>query len=130
MAKHLSTNSKVAVKQMDLALQPKKELVVNEILIMKESSHPNIVNYLDSFLVRGHELWVVMEYMGGGALTDVIENNKFTESQIATVCNEVWRNKQDIHIGDAGRNRAFKEQGYLEEILTMLMFFFLFMAIQ
>ena len=89
VAKHLSTNSKVAVKQMDLALQPKKELVVNEILIMKESSHPNIVNYLDSFLVRGHELWVVMEYMGGGALTDVIENNKFTESQIATVCNEV-----------------------------------------
>lgn len=99
MAKHLSTNSKVAVKQMDLALQPKKELVVNEILIMKESSHPNIVNYLDSFLVRGHELWVVMEYMGGGALTDVIENNKFTESQIATVCNEVrLESKQDLPV--------------------------------
>ncbi|KAH7047908.1 kinase-like domain-containing protein [Linnemannia elongata] len=97
VAKHLSTNSKVAVKQMDLALQPKKELVVNEILIMKESSHPNIVNYLDSFLVRGHELWVVMEYMGGGALTDVIENNKFTESQIATVCNETCKGLQHLH---------------------------------
>ncbi|KAF9126282.1 Protein kinase [Mortierella sp. 14UC] len=97
VAKHLSTNSKVAVKQMDLALQPKKELVVNEILIMKESSHPNIVNYLDSFLVRGHELWVVMEYMGGGALTDVIENNKFTESQIAAVCNETCKGLQHLH---------------------------------
>lgn len=74
---------------MDLALQPRKELVVNEILVMKESTNPNIVNYLDSFLVRGQELWVVMEYMEGGALTDVIDNNKLSESQIAIICFEV-----------------------------------------
>jgi len=89
VAKHLTTNTKVAIKQMDLAMQPRKELVVNEILVMKESTHPNIVNYLDSFLVRGQELWVVMEYMEGGALTDVIDNNKLSESQIAVICLEV-----------------------------------------
>lgn len=74
---------------MDLAMQPRKELVVNEILVMKESTNPNIVNYLDSFLVKGQELWVVMEYMEGGALTDVIDNNKLSESQIACICLEV-----------------------------------------
>jgi serine/threonine protein kinase len=74
---------------MDLSLQPRKELVVNEILVMKESTNPNIVNYLDSFLVKGQELWVVMEYMEGGALTDVIDNNKLSESQIACICLEV-----------------------------------------
>lgn len=74
---------------MDLAHQPRKELIVNEILVMKESQHPNIVNYLDSFLVKGNELWVVMEFMEGGALTDVIDNNSMNEQQIATVCFEV-----------------------------------------
>ena len=83
--------SQVAIKQMDLRNQPRKELIVNEIIVMKESSHPNIVNFLDSFLQEGNnELWVVMEFMEGGALTDVIENNpQITEAQISTICNEV-----------------------------------------
>ncbi|KAG0057620.1 Protein kinase [Gryganskiella cystojenkinii] len=97
VAKHLTTNTKVAIKQMDLSLQPRKELVVNEILVMKESTHPNIVNYLDSFLVRGQELWVVMEYMEGGALTDVIDNNKLSENQIAIICFETCKGLQHLH---------------------------------
>lgn len=83
---------------MDLAHQPRKELIVNEILVMKESQHPNIVNFLDSFLVKNADLWVIMEYMEGGALTDVIDNNNMTEQQIATVCLEVnhisWTTKR------------------------------------
>lgn len=81
----------VAVKQMDLAHQPRKELIVNEIMVMKDSSHPNIVNFLDAFLRnQDSELWVVMEFMEGGALTDVIDNNPvITEEQISTICFEV-----------------------------------------
>lgn len=81
----------VAIKQMDLRNQPRKELIVNEIIVMKESSHPNIVNFLDSFLqAENNELWVIMEFMEGGALTDVIDNNaSVTEAQISTICNEV-----------------------------------------
>ena len=74
---------------MDLAQQPRKELIVNEIIVMGESRHPNIVNYLESFLIRSSDLWVVMEYMEGGALTDVIEANKMEEEQIAAICLEV-----------------------------------------
>ncbi|CAJ0825860.1 8064_t:CDS:10 [Entrophospora sp. SA101] len=88
VAKSHKTSSKVAIKQMDLSHQPRKELIVNEILVMKESQHPNIVNYLDSYLVKNSELWVVMEYMEGGALTDVIDNNTLEEDQIATICFE------------------------------------------
>lgn len=81
----------VAIKQMDLRNQPRKELIVNEIIVMKDSKHPNIVNFLDSFLQeQNNELWVVMEFMEGGALTDVIDNNPvITEDQIATICLEV-----------------------------------------
>lgn len=89
LAKQLATGSKVAIKQMDLAQQPRKELIVNEIVVMKESSHPNVVNFLDAYLIKNNELWVVMEFMEGGALTDIIENNKLAEDQIASICLEV-----------------------------------------
>ena len=52
-----STGQEVAIKQMNLSQQPKKELIINEILVMRENKHPNVVNYLDSYLV-GDELWV------------------------------------------------------------------------
>ncbi|KAI8646527.1 kinase-like domain-containing protein [Parasitella parasitica] len=96
LANHLTTNAKVAVKQMDLSKQSRLDLIVNEIMIMKESHHDNIVNFLDSFLVRG-DLWVVMEYMEGGALTDVIEHNTMTEQQIATVCYETAKGLDHLH---------------------------------
>lgn len=84
--------AQVAIKQMDLAHQPRKELIVNEIMVMKDSRHPNIVNFLDAFLRNNFsELWVVMEFMEGGALTDVIDNNSnITEDQISTICLEVY----------------------------------------
>lgn len=93
----VATNTKIAIKQMDLAHQPRKDLIVTEIMVMKESQHPNIVNYLDSFLVQNNDLWVIMEYMEGGALTDVIDNNTMTEQQIATVCLETTAGLHHLH---------------------------------
>lgn len=83
--------AQVAIKQMDLAHQPRKELIVNEIMVMKDNRHKNIVNFLDAFLRNNNaELWVVMEFMEGGALTDVIDNNpSISEEQISTICHEV-----------------------------------------
>ncbi|KAI0894563.1 Pkinase-domain-containing protein [Annulohypoxylon nitens] len=90
------TNRLVAIKQMNLEQQPKKDLIINEILVMKESSHPNIVNFIDSYLCGG-ELWVIMEYMEGGSLTDVVTFNIMTEGQIASVCRETLKGLQHLH---------------------------------
>ncbi|KAI8956519.1 Pkinase-domain-containing protein [Daldinia sp. FL1419] len=90
------SNRLVAIKQMNLEQQPKKDLIINEILVMKESSHPNIVNFIDSYLCGG-ELWVIMEYMEGGSLTDVVTFNIMTEGQIASVCRETLKGLQHLH---------------------------------
>lgn len=55
-----STGMEVAIKQMNLGQQPKKELIINEILVMRENKHANVVNYLDSYLVQD-ELWVIIK---------------------------------------------------------------------
>jgi serine/threonine protein kinase len=42
---------------------------------MRENHHDNVVEMYDSYLVND-ELWVVMEYLEGGALTDIVTHSR------------------------------------------------------
>lgn len=96
---------KVAIKQMILSKQPRKELIVNEIIVMKDSRHKNIVNFLEAYLKTEDDLWVVMEFMEGGSLTDIIENSPtngsnhspLTEPQIAYIVRETCQGLKFLH---------------------------------
>ncbi|XP_064263241.1 serine/threonine-protein kinase PAK 3-like isoform X2 [Passer domesticus] len=52
--------------------------------VMRGSKNANLVNYVDSYLVD-EELWLVMEYMDGGSLHDVIRETRMAEGEIAAV---------------------------------------------
>jgi len=66
---------------------------------MRASIHENIVRYYDSFLVDD-KLWVAMEYMGGGCLTDILEiynHFQLSEEHMAFVCAEILKGLRYIH---------------------------------
>lgn len=75
IARDKRCNKQVAVKRMDLKRQQRRELLFNEVVIMRDYQHENIVQMFDSYLV-GDELWVVMELLKGGALTDIVTHSR------------------------------------------------------
>lgn len=91
-----TTGMEVAIKKMKLSEQPKKNLVIHEIAVMRDYKHLNIVNYVDSYL-DGDTVWLVMEYIPGGALTEIVTELHMDEGQIATVCREVLQALDFLH---------------------------------
>ncbi len=89
-------NKLVAIKRMNLNKQQRKELLFNEVIIMRDFKHKNIVEMYDSYLVN-EELWVVMEYLAGGALTDIVTKSRMNEVQISTVCRSVLKALAFLH---------------------------------
>uniref|UniRef100_A0A671MY19 non-specific serine/threonine protein kinase n=1 Tax=Sinocyclocheilus anshuiensis TaxID=1608454 RepID=A0A671MY19_9TELE len=88
IAREKHSGRQVAVKMMDLRKQQRRELLFNEVVIMRDYRHKNVVEMYKSALV-GEELWVIMECLQGGALTNIVSETRLTEEQIATVCEAV-----------------------------------------
>ncbi|KRY43071.1 putative kinase domain protein [Trichinella spiralis] len=97
LAKNPLTQQTVAIKCMDFKAQQKKEMLLTEIKVMKQYRHRNLVNYLESFLVEDDDLWVVMEYLEGGCLTDVVTETILDERQIASVLLECLKALHFLH---------------------------------
>ncbi|XP_077646972.1 uncharacterized protein LOC144248868 [Lonchura striata] len=90
-----ATGGEVAIKKMSLRGQ-NGEHAVNELLLLKDKKNPNIVNSLDSFLVGG-DLWLVMEYMDGGTLQDVVRQTHMAEGEMAAVSRECLQGLDFLH---------------------------------
>jgi serine/threonine protein kinase len=64
-------------------------MILNEVQTMKQIQHRNVVNFIEAFLENQNDLWVVMELMSGGSLTEVIDKCTLTEAQIANITFQV-----------------------------------------
>jgi len=89
---------KVAIKKLNLYKNYEEDLI-SEISMMRTLEHENIVKYIETYRWENC-LWVVMEYMNGGSLTDILELIKYTrltEPQIAFVIKECLKAIAYIH---------------------------------
>ena len=94
------TNQRVAIKiiKKNKAKESDIELVRTEIDIMKLCYHPNVVHLLDHF-ENGEYIFIVMEYIKGGSLTDYMKNNhfNFTEKRCAEIIYQLAKGLKYLH---------------------------------
>ncbi|XP_064260794.1 serine/threonine-protein kinase PAK 3-like [Passer domesticus] len=91
-----ATGGEVAIKKIDLQGLRKKELKVNGLMVMKMNRNPHLVKYLDSYLVDD-QFWLVMEYMDGGTLSNVISKCYLSEDEMAAISRECLRALDFLH---------------------------------
>ena len=71
--------------------QDRKDLILNEIKVLRKLNFRSLVNYVECFVYesqREKELWIVMEYLDFGPLTNIVMETILDEVQIATITKE------------------------------------------
>ncbi|XP_072778395.1 serine/threonine-protein kinase PAK 3-like [Taeniopygia guttata] len=96
MAVETATGEEVAIKKISLLEESNSEVCLNEIQTMRGNKNANLVTFVDSYLVD-EELWLVMEYMDGGSLHDVIRETHMAEGEIAAVSRECLQGLDFLH---------------------------------
>ncbi len=94
------TGDKVAVKIIKKNQYDHKEMeyILREMNIMKSVSHTNIVNTVDIFNSPKY-LHIVLEYMQGGELFDIIADaGNFSEQQASQVMRDTIKGVQYLHL--------------------------------
>ncbi|XP_033211275.1 mitogen-activated protein kinase kinase kinase kinase 5 isoform X4 [Belonocnema kinseyi] len=96
-AKRLSMNDLAAIKVIKLEPGDDFAIIQQEILMMKDCRHPNIIAYYGSYL-RRDKLWICMEYCGGGSLQDIYHiTGPLSEIQIAYMSRETLLGLAYLH---------------------------------
>lgn len=96
-AKRLQSNDLAAIKVIKLEPGDDIQIIQQEIIMMRDCRHPNIIAYYGSYL-RRDKLWICMEYCGGGSLQDIYQvTGPLTEQQIAYMCRETLKGLAYLH---------------------------------
>uniref|UniRef100_A0A1A8ND30 Mitogen-activated protein kinase kinase kinase kinase n=2 Tax=Nothobranchius TaxID=28779 RepID=A0A1A8ND30_9TELE len=119
-ARNVNTGELAAIKVIKLEPGEDFAVVQQEILMMKDCKHSNIVAYFGSYL-RRDKLWISMEYCGGGSLQDIYHvTGPLSESQIAYMSRETLQglyylhNKGKMHRDIKGANILLTDSGYVK----------------
>ncbi|CAF3429699.1 unnamed protein product [Rotaria socialis] len=96
-ARHVPTASMRALKVIKLEAGDDFNIIQQEILMMLQCSHPNIIAYFGSYLKRD-KLWIAMELCGGGSMQDIYHvYGSLGELQIAYILRETLKGLDYLH---------------------------------
>ncbi|XP_077818366.1 mitogen-activated protein kinase kinase kinase kinase 2 isoform X7 [Macaca mulatta] len=96
-ARDTVTSELAAVKIVKLDPGDDISSLQQEITILRECRHPNVVAYIGSYL-RNDRLWICMEFCGGGSLQEIYHaTGPLEERQIAYVCREALKGLHHLH---------------------------------
>ncbi|XP_063281460.1 serine/threonine-protein kinase 4 [Pelobates fuscus] len=95
-ASHKETSEIVAIKQ--IPVESDLQEIIKEISIMQQCDSPHVVKYYGSYF-KNTDLWIVMEYCGGGSVSDIIRLRKQTlkEDEIATILQSTLKGLEYLH---------------------------------
>ena len=93
--------TKIALKKVKPENKTESDALEMEIRMMCCTRHPNLIKCQETYNWSGF-MWISMEYMGGGCLTDVLENyqkmrQRMTEPEIAYLLREVLTGLKFMH---------------------------------
>lgn len=96
-AKRIQSNELAAIKVIKIEPGDDIQVIQQEIIMMRDCRHPNIIAYFGSYL-RRDKLWICMEYCGGGSLQDIYQvTGPLSEQQIAYMCRETLQGLEYLH---------------------------------
>ncbi|CAF2643124.1 unnamed protein product [Rotaria sp. Silwood2] len=96
-ARHIPTASMRALKVIKLEPGDDINIIQQEILMMIQCSHPNIIAYFGSYLKRD-KLWIAMELCSGGSMQDIYHvYGVLNELQIAYILKETLKGLDYLH---------------------------------
>uniref|UniRef100_A0A6Q2X6E3 Mitogen-activated protein kinase kinase kinase kinase n=1 Tax=Esox lucius TaxID=8010 RepID=A0A6Q2X6E3_ESOLU len=95
-ARNVNTGELAAIKVIKLEPGEDFEVVQQEIIMMKDCKHSNIVAYFGSYL-RRDKLWISMEYCGGGSLQDIYHGREHWPSLTHRLSHTVFQGLYYLH---------------------------------